>query len=71
MEKYRDRIERRYASRRRRERYLDGGRRKEDYKSPPVFYWHDLWLLIPLVLSGLAMLFLTGCMAVKRLIKGD
>lgn len=68
MEKYREGIERRYRDRRSNRR---GGRRKRDYKSPPMFYWSDLWLLLPLVLSGLCMLFLSGCTAVKRLLRGE
>lgn len=71
MDEYRDGIEKRYHDRRSPERYKDGGRRKEDYKTPSMFYWHDLWFLVPLVLSGLAMLFLSGCAAVKRIVKGD
>lgn len=68
MERYRERIERRYHSRR---TNRVGGRRKQDGKMPSVFYWSDLWLLLPLVLSGLAMMFISGCMAVKRVFKGE
>lgn len=71
FDEYRERIERRYHIRRSPDRYTDGGRRDDDYKSPPVFYWSDLWFIIPLVLSGLCMVFLTGCATIKRWTKGE
>lgn len=71
IERYRERIERRYHNRRKRERHIEGGRRKIDYKSPPMFYWSDLWFLVPMTLGAIAMLFLSGCVAVKKLFRGE
>lgn len=71
MDEYRDSIEKRYHDRRSANRYIEGGRRKEDYKSPSVFCWGDLWLLIPLVLSGLCMLLLSGCTVIKKTLRGE
>ena len=71
MDKYRERVERRYHNRRKRERYVEGGRRKVDYKSPPMFYWSDLWLLIPMVLGAALVLFMSGCALIKKTFRGD
>lgn len=70
MEKYRSKIERRYRRRRTGARFIEGGRRNDDYKSPPIFYWSDLFLILPLVVSGLCVLFLSGCVAIKKSLFG-
>lgn len=67
MTKYRNRIERRYRTDLLK---LKQGRRKDDHKKPSMFYWSDLWFIAPLILSGLAMVFLAGCTVIKRLIRG-
>lgn len=67
IEEYRDKIERRYAHRRKYDRYVQGGRRKSDYKPPPLVTWWDAILFIPLLIVGLCLIFLMGC---KRIVNG-
>lgn len=68
IERYRAKIERRYRHRRTGNRI--GGRRNDDYKSPRIFYWSDLFMIVPLLLCGLLMLFLSGCVAIKKSLFG-
>lgn len=70
MDRYRAKIDRRYRRRRTNARYGEGGRRNDDYKSPPIFYWADLWLIVPMLVGGLCVLFLSGCVAIKKSILG-
>lgn len=70
MEKYRLKIERRYRRRRTGARYLSGGRRGADYKSPPMFTWGTTIQFLTLIVGGALMLLLAGCMAIKKSLFG-
>jgi len=70
MEEYRDRIERRYHSRRSKTRYEDGGRRASDYKLPKFWTWEFVAQVFTLILVGLVLLFLTGCAIIKKSLGG-
>lgn len=70
MERYKAKIERRYRRRRSGERYLQGGRRNEDYKSPPLFTWETTVQFLFLIVGGIWLLFLAGCVSIKKSILG-
>lgn len=70
MEKYRAKIERRYRRRRTGGRYLEGGRRSDDYKSPPLFTWSTTIQFLTLIIGGIWLLFLAGCVSIKKSILG-
>lgn len=70
MEKYRAKINRRYRDRRTPNRYIEGGRRIEDFKSPPFWTVGFFVQFLSVVLGGLVLLLLAGCATVKRTFLG-
>lgn len=70
MERYRAKIERRYRDRRTPNRYVEGGRRVADFKSPSFFTVGFVVQFLTLILGGACLLFLTSCAYVKRIFLG-
>lgn len=70
MERYRAKIERRYRNRRTPNRYVEGGRRVADFKSPPFWTLGFVVQFLTLIVGGAVLLFFTGCVYVKRTFLG-
>lgn len=70
MELYRAKIEKRYHDRRKVDRRDEGGRRKEDYKSPPFFTLGFIVQFLTLIIGGFILLVVAGCVSIKKTITG-
>lgn len=68
IERYKIRLQRKWD--RRTTRRADGGRRVSDYKPPRFWSWKIAVQFFIIVISGIVVLLLEGCLLIKKSILG-